>query len=170
MQRLTRRDLVEIFIAVALTIAALPLVVDYAVEAMEKHGGGVRVSDAWMRPTIGSNPNSAAYMTILNHGKADDKLLEVRGDVAKAIELHTHIRDGDVMRMRKVEGGLAVAAGKGLALQPGGHHVMLLGLTRKLAAGATIPLTLVFERAGEVKVDAKVQMKAAGGTQHGKHH
>lgn len=170
MRKLTRRDLAEILIAAALTIAALALVVGDAVEAMEKHGGGVHVADAWMRPTIGSNPNSAAYMTIMNQGKTDDMLLEVRGDVAKAVELHTHIREGDVMRMRKVDGGLAVAAGKGLALQPGGHHVMLIGLTRKLAVGATVPLTLVFKRAGEVKVDVAVQMKAAGGAHHGKHH
>ncbi len=162
MKHFHRYRVLEICVALALTLAALLFGGLGMTRAMEKPGGGLDVTDAWMRPTIGTNPNSAAYLTVLNHGKTADRLLEVRGDVAKAIELHTHMRDGDVMRMRQVKDGLPVGAGKGLVLQPGGHHIMLLGLTRKLETGKTVPLTLVFEHAGEVKVDVKVQMKAAG--------
>ena len=74
-------------------------------------------------------------MQITNTGDADDRLVAAASDVAERVELHTHIMDGDVMRMVEVEEGFAVTAGETIALERGGMHVMFLGLTRVLEAG-----------------------------------
>lgn len=121
---------------------------------------GMMVKGAWARPSIGSAPNGAAYMNIMNHGAAADRLVAVKTDVAGRAEIHTHIMDGDVMRMRRVEGGVEIPLHGEVAFKPGGHHVMLFGLKAKLGEGDSFPLTLVFERGGEMTVTVKVNKKA----------
>jgi periplasmic copper chaperone A len=79
------------------------------------------------------------------------------------IELHTHIMDGDVMRMREMEGGIPLPPGETVKLQPGGFHIMLLGLKQGLAAGSRFPLTLTFEKAGSVQVDVPVEAMGSMG-------
>ncbi len=127
----------------------------------------VHATGAWARPTIGNSRNGAAYFSVSNTGTTDDVLVGVRGEVAGALELHTHIREGDTMRMRRVKDGIKIPAGATVVLAPGGDHVMMIGLTGKLEAGAGFPLTLVFRQAGEIPVEVKVQMKGpAGGGGH----
>ena len=87
-------------------------------------------------------------------------LVAVRGGAARTIELHEHIHEGDVMRMRRVEGGVAIAAGETKAFTPGGHHIMLIGLTAPLKEGGRFPLTLEFEGADEVPVEVAVRLRA----------
>jgi copper(I)-binding protein len=85
-----------------------------------------------------------------------DRIIEARADVSEIVELHTHILEDDgVMRMRKVEALEIPESGK-LVLKPRGDHIMLIGLTRQLIEGETIPLTLEFERAGAVSVDVPI--------------
>jgi len=103
---------------------------------------------------------SAGYMTLRNDGAGADRLLEVSSDVAREVQLHTSEMNNNVMRMRRVE-AIDVPAGATVALEPGGYHLMLLDLKRDLAAGETVKLTLRFERAGTVEVDAPVH--EAGG-------
>lgn len=161
--------MVEVAIAVALTVAATAITVFGVVQAMQHSKDGVHAMEVWARPSIGETGNSAAYMRLMNGGKADDALVEVRGDVAKAIELHEHIRDGDIMRMRRVEDGITLAAGQEVALKPGGYHVMLIGLAKPLKEGDSFPLTLVFKSGSEVGVDVKVQMKGPSEADRGSH-
>jgi copper(I)-binding protein len=78
------------------------------------------------------------------------------------VEIHTTFRDGDVMRMRPVA-AIEVPAKGAVTLAPGGMHVMLMGLTKPLAIGEAVPLTLTFERAGAVTVQAMVQAAGAMG-------
>jgi copper(I)-binding protein len=118
----------------------------------------IAVSGVWARATPGNAPNGAAFMTFDNHG-ADDKLLAAEAKVAKSVELHTHIKDGEVMKMRQVM-AIEVPAGKPVKMEPGGLHVMFLGLNAPLKEGESFPLTLVFEKAG--KVDVTVPVKGAG--------
>lgn len=101
--------------------------------------------------------NSAAYMTIANKGKEPDRLVGAKADVSKAVEIHETVMDGDVMRMQPVQGGIEVPAGGQVELKPGGYHVMLIGLTRDLNAGDKFPLTLQFEKGGEMTVQAEVR-------------
>ena len=77
--------------------------------------------------------------------------------MAQKVELHTHVESADgVMQMIQIEGGIALPAGEMHELARGGDHVMLLGLTQVLKDGDTFPLTLTFEQAGEVTVEAVV--------------
>lgn len=76
---------------------------------------------------------------------------------AERAEVHTHVNDNGVMRMRKVEGGVAVAPGQTVKFAPGSYHIMLLGLKQPLKAGDRFPLTLSFEKAGQVEVQVVVQ-------------
>ena len=128
-------------------------------------GGGIAVSDAWARASV--TATSAAYMIIENAGTADDVLVEVRGEAAEKVEIHDMTMDERVMRMRKVE-RLEIPAGARVALAPGGLHIMLIRLQGPLAEGDSVPLTLVFEKAGAVEISAIVQ-KAGHGGGHGGH-
>jgi len=128
-------------------------------------GGGIAVSDAWARASV--TATSAAYMIIENAGTADDVLVEVRGEAAEKVEIHDMTMDEMVMRMRKVE-RLEIPAGARVALAPGGLHIMLIRLQGPLAEGDSVPLTLVFEKAGAVEISAIVQ-KAGHGGGHGGH-
>jgi copper(I)-binding protein len=79
--------------------------------------------------------------------------------------LHTHIRDGEVMRMRPVA-DIPIPPGETVRLRPGGLHVMLIGLKEPLRQGTTVPLTLRFERAGETTVQLEIQAAGARGHTH----
>jgi len=121
--------------------------------------GTLTIEAAWARPSIGKRGNSAAYMTIANGGGVPDKLMSVSTPQAGKAQLHTHIRDGEIMRMRHVEGGIPVPAHGTVALKPGGYHVMLMRLTAPVEKDSMLPLTLTFEKAGTVTVHASVSMK-----------
>jgi hypothetical protein len=103
-------------------------------------------------------------------GAAGDRLIAGSTTVSSAVELHTMSMEGDVMRMRQVP-AIEVPAGGTVELKPGGLHVMFMGLKQPLKAGDTFPLTLRFEKAGEVKVDVKVsaQPPAGAAAGHGGH-
>jgi len=155
---LTRMRIVEIGVALLLTLAAL-LFVGLTVWAAEIVR--IEVAGAWARPTVGQGRMSAAYMTIANKGDTDDTLKSARTPKAKAVELHqtTMTADG-VMQMRKVEDGLPVEAGASLVLEPGGAHLMLLGLEDAVKAGEELVLTLEFANAGAVDVVVPVSATA----------
>ncbi len=127
----------------------------------------VQIEGPFARPTIGQQRTSAAYMTIRTPGQADT-LLRASSPLAAKVELHNHIRDGDVMRMREVE-SIPIPAAGAATLAPGGLHIMLLELKQPLKTGDKVPLTLEFEKAGKVEVSAPVQMPTAGGGGHHKH-
>jgi copper(I)-binding protein len=104
-------------------------------------------------------------MTLKNNGSAPDRLISATSPAARVVELHTHIREGDVMRMRPVA-DIPIPPGQTVHLRPGGLHIMLIGLTEPLRQGATVPLTLRFERAGEVQVTLSVESAGARGHAH----
>ena len=156
---LSKLRLFEIGVALLLTLAAV-IFVGLTVWAAET--GRISVADAWARPT-GPSGTTAAYMTIANRGNTADVLKRVRSKKVKSIEMHqaTVTADG-VVQMRKVEGGLPIDAGASLVFEPGGTHLMLLGLGDALNAGEQLLLTLEFDRAGPV--DVLVPVSAAGPT------
>lgn len=147
---------IEIVLAIVLTIAGLYAFASTG-QSMDK---AISLSKAWARPTIGTIANGAAYLQITNSGDKADRLIGVSGGVAKRIELHEHIHEGTVMRMRKVEGGVAIDPGQTKTFSPGGHHIMLIGVTTPLKEGDRVPLTLKFEKAGELTVEVSVQRRA----------
>jgi copper(I)-binding protein len=125
---------------------------------------GVTVEGAWVRAPAPTMDTTGAYLTIRNEGPAD-ALVGVRAEAATAAELHEMTHEGEVMRMKRVD-RIPVAGGGETLLQPGGLHVMLIGLKRPLEAGEEVHLTLTFEKAGEVQVAAEVRRGDEGGHQH----
>ena len=101
------------------------------------------------RATVGSMSSSAAYVSVMNHGKMADRILDATSNLARKTELHRMEMDNGVMRMRPIEGGIDLPAGKTIHLAPGGYHVMLIGLNAPLTAGSIFEITLVFQNAGE---------------------
>jgi copper(I)-binding protein len=144
---------------------ATPLLLPAAARAQP--AGGISVTAPWTR-AMRAGGTGAGFMTIRNAGPAPDRLVAARAAVARTVELHTHIRDGDVMRMRPVP-AIDVPAGQTVMLQPGGLHLMLIGLTAPLEQGGSVPVTLVFERAGEIAVALKVEGAGARGPATGGH-
>ncbi len=112
------------------------------------------------RATVGSMPSSAAYVSITNHGKMADRLVGVTSNLARKTELHKMEMDNGVMKMRQVEGGIDLLAGKTIHLAPGGYHVMLVGLAAPLTANRIFEITLVFQNAGEKTVKGMAMLPA----------
>jgi len=126
--------------------------------------GDIAIGHPWTR-AAGANANGAGFMTLKNNGAAGDRLISAASPAARGVELHTHIREGDVMRMRPVA-DIPIPPGQTVHLRPGGLHIMLIGLTEPLRQGAAMPLTLRFERAGEVQVTLGVESAGARGHAH----
>ena len=129
----------------------------------------ITVDAAWSRATIPTTPIGVAYLTVTNKSNDGDVLIAASFVGAGRVELHEHIKQGDVMQMRQVK-TIAVPAGQSVKLQPSGLHLMLMELKEPLKAGTTIALVLKFERAGEVKVDAVVRKLGDRGPDDPTHH
>lgn len=117
--------------------------------------GDITVSNAWARASAGMARAGAAFLTITNNGSTEDRVISAQSPVSDRAELHTHIKDGDVMRMRQVE-DIPVHAGQTVTLQPGGLHVMFMGLHDGFKEGESFPLTLTFEKAGPVETTVTI--------------
>jgi copper(I)-binding protein len=127
----------------------------------------VDVHGAWARATVQGQMATGAFMTLT--AKEGSKLVGVSSPVAGVAEVHEMKMEGDVMKMRAVEGGLDLPAGKAVTLKPGGYHVMLMDLKTPLQKDTTIPVTLLLQDGKGVKskLDIKVpvaQTPPAGGS------
>lgn len=112
---------------------------------------------------------------ILNSA-ADDAVISASSDCCEAVELHTHIMDGDVIRMRKVA-RIPLPAHTDVSLRPGGYHLMLIGLKEPLTDGAQQTVTLHFEHAPAQDVVLEIskarlleRINASGTDDAGGHH
>lgn len=127
----------------------------------------VKVEGAWARPTVAGQQGGGGFLTITS--PVADRLLGGSTPAAERFELHSMTMKGDVMEMRQVP-AIELPAGRAVKLEPGGLHVMFMGLKQPLAAGSKLPVTLQFEKAGEVKVEFEVAARApAGGHTNHKH-
>jgi copper(I)-binding protein len=116
--------------------------------------GQVEISDAWARPGF-ANENSAAYFTINNPTLKNDTLLGAASDVAGTVELHESIMSGSghSEQMEMVpQDSVHIRFLREVKFEPGGLHVMLIGLTQDLQEGDTFTLTLQFENSGDVEL------------------
>jgi copper(I)-binding protein len=130
----------------------------------------LQIEKPWARATVPGAKVGGGYMTIRNAGAAD-KLVSASSPVAARVELHVHINDNGVMKMREVPGYDVPAKGS-FELKPGGAHLMFMDLKRPLKEGEKLPVKLKFEKAGEV--NAEFQVGGLGGAsapamQHNKH-
>lgn len=122
----------------------------------------IQADHVWARATPGGAKTAAVYMTLVNKGTADDRLLSVSTPVAGVAELHTSTMENGVTRMRPVE-ALDVKPGTPTVLKPGGYHVMLMDLKGPLVAGQSFAVSLTFEKAGRIDVAAVVEKAGAMG-------
>ena len=117
---------------------------------------GVSVSDAWVRPPMGAGAPAAGYLTITG-GDVADALVSAKSPIATSVEIHETTADASGMTgMQPVE-QIDVAVGDTVKLEPGGYHLMLMGVTDMPAVGSTVELSLTFEQAGEITVQAEVK-------------
>lgn len=123
------------------------------------------IEKPWARASIGTSRPTAAFLTIVNRASAPDRLLGVSSPAAARVEVHrTEIKDGSATMM-KVE-GVVVPAGGTVEFKPGSYHIMLMKLTAQVTKGTRLPLTLTFERAGRIAVEAKVMGPGSSGPGH----
>ncbi len=123
----------------------------------------VIVLDAWARATARAGANAAVYATIVNDTDSEIVLVGGDSDVAAMTMIHETVMDGDVMRMRHLEDGLAIAPGEEIDLAPGGLHIMLMDVSAPLAVGDTFTVDLAFENTDPMSVDVIVMPAGATG-------
>ena len=131
---------------------------------------GIDVDDVWARETVTGMSMGGVFMEIENDGSQEDILIGGSSPVSHKIEVHTHVNDNGVMRMREVKGGLVLPKDKKVELKPGGYHIMLMGLRKPLNAGDTFPLTLKFKHAPAKTVTVKVKSNANSSKHSHDHH
>lgn len=117
---------------------------------------GTTASAATSGSPQGSGVTGAAYMMIANTGSAADQLVKVTTDVAEQVELHTTTIENNVAQMRPVP-SIEVAANGQVELKSGSYHMMLINVKRSLQVGESVPVTLTFQNAGNIVVNAEVR-------------
>ena len=153
----------------ALLLAALLLPACFAT-AHEYTVGELQIAHPWSQELPPNAPTVAAYFVVHNAGQAADRLLSVSSPIAGIAQLHEHVMQGDLMKMQQVP-SVEIPAGSEITFAPMAYHVMLLALKDRslLSAGKHFPLTLHFEKAGDVTVEVAVQKQAPGGNEAHQH-
>ena len=119
--------------------------------------GDLVLDHAWARATPGGAKVGGGYLTIENKGTTPDKLIGGSSPAAAKVEVHEMAMKNDVMTMRPVKGGLSILPGQSVTLAPGGYHIMMMELKGPLKKGDKVPVTLKFEKAGEVNVTFEIE-------------
>lgn len=145
--------------AVAGALAVAP------VSGHEYKKGELRVGHPWTRATPPGAKVAAGYLSVRNSGQQPDRILGASSPAAERVELHVQVREGDVLKMREVP-SVEVPPGRSRMLRPGSLHLMLVNIRKPLVRGESIPLTLRFERAGELAIELEVQSAQAREPHH----
>ena len=130
-------------------------------------GADIEIEGAYARASIPNVPNSAAFFVIKNNSDKDIAITSANSDIAEKNELHTHIKENQMLKMMKIE-KLVVPAKSSLELKSGGDHVMLIGLKKELKAGDEINLELSFSDGDKKSI--KVPVKDLASTMHKMQH
>ena len=130
-------------------------------------GADVEIEGAYARASIPNVPNSAAFFVIKNNSDKDIAITSANSDIAEKNELHTHIKENQMLKMMKIE-KLVVPAKSSLELKSGGDHIMLMGLKKELKAGDEINLELSFSDGDKKSI--KVPVKDLASTMHKMQH
>lgn len=126
--------------------------------------GDLEITNGFARATLPNQPVGGGFFTLTNSGDTDDRLVSVTTHLSPRGEIHEMSITDTVMKMRKLEDGLAIPAGQTVVLKPGGFHLMFMALTQPLVQGEVLPVTLTFEHAGEVVVPLAIKAPNARGS------
>lgn len=127
-----------------------------AAHAHQYSVGNLVIGHPWSRPTASGMPTGVAYLSITNNGTKQDTLIAASTPAAARVEFHRSTVEAGMARMRPA-GALVVEPNATITAEPGGLHLMLVDLKSPLVAGASIPLVLQFQTAGEITVQLKVE-------------
>ncbi|MAL97920.1 MAG: hypothetical protein CL583_05655 [Alteromonadaceae bacterium] len=146
-------------VLLGVALATLP----HLVAAHSYQTGALQIDHPSSRETAPGAPNGVGYLRIEHNGEQVDRWLAAESPRARRVELHKS-RENDGMRsMKHVALPLELQPGETFELQPGGYHLMLMGLDRPLRAGEHVPLKLRFERAGDIEVELVVEELGGAG-------
>jgi hypothetical protein len=127
-----------------------------ATATLSAQAGDISVTDPYALAVPPGLPNSAVFMTLVNNSKENRALVAAETPSAGVVELHTHVHEDGMMKMRKVD-KIEIPAGQTVALKPGGLHVMLIGLKEKLEPGQEVHMNLIFDKVGKEHIMAPVR-------------
>ncbi len=127
--------------------------------------GDLEIVHQWARATAAMARNGAVYVTLANQGAEVDHLLGVETPMARKARLHSHIVEDGIVKMRPLK-AIEISPGEPVVLEPGGFHIMLMGLKAPFEAGTAFPLTLSFEKAGAIEVEVRVEKAGATTPSH----
>lgn len=120
--------------------------------------GDLVVSEAWARPSPSMSQAAAFYMEIRNPSSTADTLIAATSPTCQTVELHeSKLDDAQVMSMSRLEDGIPLAADSTVALEPGGMHIMCIGLDHELAVGEVVTVQLDFEHAADREISVEVR-------------
>lgn len=142
---------------------------------MASHGNGetmvgdLAISGAFVRATLPNAPVGGGYLTITNTGEEAERLVDAQSAFSPDVQIHEMAVVDDVMRMRQLPEGIEIGAGETVTLAPGGLHLMFMDLAEPFVEGETVPVTLNFEKAGDVEVELSVEAFGASSSAHTGH-
>ena len=116
----------------------------------------LKIDNAYVRATPPHAKNSAAFMMINNSGTQEIKLIAASSDIAARVELHNHLMQDGLMKMRQVE-QISIKAENKTELQPGSYHIMFFELKQPLKDGESVALKLYFDNGEEITIDAPIK-------------
>lgn len=139
-----------------LKICLIVLILFSVAHSQENAEGGINLSHVWARATPLGSKVGVVYLQISIKRGGPDTLLSVSSPIAAKVEIHTHILEDGILKMRRLD-TLPLTEGEKVLFEPAGLHLMLIDLKEQLKLGKTFPLTFLFEKAGEIKVEAKIE-------------
>ncbi len=137
-------------------IALITALVITACGVVTAGGPQISVENAWARPVPAAGGNGAVFFRLVNAGNEADQLLGGESPVAGTVEVHKTSMEEGVMKMEHIP-GLEVPAKGEVLLKPGDYHVMLIDVNTTLTPGDTLPITLSFEKSGEMNLEVEVR-------------
>lgn len=152
-----------------LLAAIAALVLPAFASAHDYSAGALEIIHPMAFETAPAARAGGGYLTIVNTGEDGDALIEVRAGFPRVM-LHRSEEENGIARMKHVD-RIAIPAGETVALEPGGYHIMFMGLDGSpFESGNTFPATLVFESAGEVEVEFKIEARGGEAPDQSGHH
>ena len=141
-------------------LSILALATSMSAFAQERASDVIRVEQPFARATVPGMAMSGAFMTFHNDGKEEHLLVRASSDAAKHVELHNHVMEDGMMRMRQMA-HFHLKPGQPRVLKPGGLHIMLMGLKQAMPEGSNITVELYFDDDSQMQVSVPVKSISA---------
>ncbi len=142
---------------------------DHGDKAKPVMAGDLHISGYWTRAMLPGQKVGGGYLVITNNGSDHDRMVAISTPHTDRAEIHEMKMVDDVMKMRELEDGLHVPAGETVVLEPGGYHLMFMAVTTPFKEGDMVPVTLTFEKAGDVELMLPVMAAGTKKMDHGGH-